>query len=112
MGLALLSGGSPVGTAGVLLPDMLQAGAISSLMGVPNLVTRYTQQSDVNSIMGQLTQEASVFGAYAGYSWPWKAEDRVMPRYDITGGPRVKTLADGSTILLVQERPLTISKVN
>ena len=112
MGLALLSGGSPVGTAGVLLPDMLQAGAISSLMGVPNLVTRYTQQSDVNSIMGQLTQEASVFGAYAGYPWPWKAEDRVMPRYDITGGPRVKTLADGSTILLVQERPLTISKVN
>jgi hypothetical protein len=38
--------------------------------------------------------------------------DRVMPRYDITGGPRVRTMADGTTILLKQESPLTITKVN
>jgi hypothetical protein len=112
VGLGLLAGGGFAPIAGAALPAMLEAGAISTLMGVPNLVTRYTQQSDVNSIMGQLTQEASVTGAYAGYPWPAKAEDRVMPRYDITGGPRVKTLADGSTIILVQENPLTITKVN
>jgi hypothetical protein len=38
--------------------------------------------------------------------------DRVMPRYDITGGPRIKTTPNGSTIVLGQEKPLTISRVN
>jgi|JI9StandDraft_2_1071091.scaffolds.fasta_scaffold02747_9 hypothetical protein len=113
VGLVMASGGSvPSAVASVVSsfwPNLTINGAA---VGATELYTRFTQQSDVNSLMGQLTQEASVFGAYAGYPWPWKAEDRVMPRYDITGGPRVKTLADGSTILLLQERPLTISKVN
>jgi hypothetical protein len=38
--------------------------------------------------------------------------DRVMPRYDITGGPRIRTLSDGSTIVLKQENALTITRVN
>ena len=59
-----------------------------------------------------MTQEARVFGAYAGYPWPWKMADRVMPRYDITGGPRIKTMADGTTILVKQQKALTITKVN
>ena len=110
VGLAFLAGGVPAWTN--VAGGMLEAGAITAAMGVPNLAMRHFQQSDMDSIRGQLTQEASVTGAYAGYPWPWKAEDRVMPRYDITGGPRVKTLADGSTIILKQEAPLTITKVN
>lgn len=115
VGLAFYSGGSlPVAAA--LWPTvqaMLPTAALgTAAVGAAELHTRLTQQSDIDSIRGQLTQEASVTGAYAGYPWPWKKADRVMPRYDITGGPRIKTLADGSTILLTQERPLSIAKVN
>lgn len=115
VGLAFYSGGSlPVAAA--LWPTvqaMLPTAALgTAAVGATELHTRLTQQSDIDSIRGQLTQEASVTGAYAGYPWPWKKADRVMPRYDITGGPRIKTLADGSTILLTQERPLSIAKVN
>ncbi len=113
VGLVFASGGSvPTAIASVVgsfWPNMAMSGAA---VGATELYTRYTQLSDINSITGQLTQEASVTGAYAGYPWPWTMADRVMPRYEITGGPRIKTLADGSTILLTQERPLSIAKVN
>ena len=71
-----------------------------------------TAQSDVDGFDGQLTQQTSVTGAYAGYPWPWKMADRVMPRYNITGGPRIRTMADGTTVMLKQDSPLTITKVN
>jgi hypothetical protein len=113
LGLALAAGGTPLSAAGAIVTStVLNAVGGGALVGIQEVRTRLATQSDIDSIQGQLTQEARVFGAYAGYPWPWKMADRVMPRYDITGGPRVRTIADGTTILLKQESPLTITKVN
>ncbi|MBB4843718.1 hypothetical protein HNP55_002241 [Paucibacter oligotrophus] len=113
IGLLLASGGSLPTTLWPAITAMVQTSALGgATIGANELRTRVTAQSDIDGIMGQLTQEASVTGAYAGYPWPWPMADRVMPRYDITGGPRIKTLADGSTVLLTQERPLSINRVN
>jgi hypothetical protein len=108
VGFAMLS--SP-GGAGTLALNSTVLTAITAIGGT-EIYTRYTQQSDIDGLGGQLTQEASVAGAYAGYPWPWTMADRVMPRYDITGGPRIRTTPDGSTIVLRQERALTITRVN
>jgi hypothetical protein len=113
MGLAMLSGfGSPLMFGGALQAAMvgLPGGAI--VIGGKELIARQAEQNDINAIKADLIQEASVAGAYAGYPWPWKISDRIMPRYDITGGPRIKTYPDGSTIVLKQLRPLTITRVN
>jgi hypothetical protein len=69
-------------------------------------------QAQLDAINKDLVQEARVDGAYAGYPWPWEMEDRVMPRYDIVGGPRMRTLEDGTAVVLKQERPLTLVRVN
>jgi hypothetical protein len=108
VGFTMLS--SP-GGAGSLALNPTVLSAIASIGGT-EIYSRYTEQSDIDGLGGQLTQEASVAGAYAGYPWPWKMVDRVMPRYDITGGPRIRTLPDGSTIVLKQEHALTITRVN
>lgn len=76
------------------------------------LVLKDVTQADIDSIKGQLTQTAYVYGAYAGYPWPWKMADRVMPHYEITGGPLVRKLQDGSTLFLKQRSPLTVRRVN
>jgi hypothetical protein len=102
---------SSPGGAGSLALNPTVLSAIASIGGT-EIYSRYTEQSDIDGLGGQLTQEASVAGAYAGYPWPWKMVDRVMPRYDITGGPRIRTLPDGSTIVLKQEHALTITRVN
>lgn len=109
VGFAMLSG-----SVGTLALNPTHPVVLSSIaiIGATDIVTRYTQQSDIDGLNGQLTQEASVAGAYAGYPWPWTMADRVMPRYDITGGPRIRTLPDGSTIVLKQENALTITRVN
>lgn len=113
LGLAMAAGGTPLSAAGAIVSTtVLNAVGGGALVGIQEVRTRLATQPDVDSIRGQLTQEARVFGAYAGYPWPWKMVDRVMPRYDITGGPRVRTMADGTTIILKQESPLTITKVN
>jgi hypothetical protein len=109
VGFAMLSGS--VGTL-VLNPTHPVVLSSIAIIGATDIVSRYTQQSDIDGLGGQLTQEASVAGAYAGYPWPWTMADRVMPRYDITGGPRIRTMPDGSTIVLRQERALTITRVN
>jgi hypothetical protein len=108
VGFALMSSPGGVGTL-ALNPTVLSSIA---LIGGTEVMTRYSQQSDIDGLGGQLTQEASVAGAYAGYPWPWKMADRVMPRYDITGGPRIRTTPDGSTIVMKQESALTITRVN
>jgi len=90
----------------------LGAGFTLAVLGGAEAYTRYTSQNDIDELGGELTQEASVTGAYAGYPWPWKMKDRVMPRYDIVGGPRIRTLSNGTTAVMRQERRLTISRVN
>ncbi len=56
-------------------------------------------------------KEISLAGQYAGYPWPWKMKDRVMPQYEITGGPRVDTLKDGSK-LIRKGSPFKFGRVN
>jgi len=55
--------------------------------------------------------EISLAGQYAGYPWPWKMKDRVMPQYEITGGPRIDTLKDGSK-LIRKGSPFKFVRVN
>lgn len=113
VGLAMYSGQVTTLVANELFAKTaLGAAGGAAFVGLSDVYTRMTTQSHIDGIQAQLTQEASVFGAYAGYPWPWKMADRVMPRYEITGGPRIKTMADGSTILVAQKQPLTITKVN
>ncbi len=65
---------------------------------------------DLRTLESWFTGEVSHAGQYAGYPWPWKMKDRVMPRYEITGGPRVDTLKDGSK-LIRKGGPLTFVRV-
>jgi hypothetical protein len=113
VGLVLASGTSlPFAAAAALKDSWLNVGPNLAFIGGTDLYTRMTAQSDVDGFDGQLTQQTSVTGAYAGYPWPWTMADRVMPRYNITGGPRIRTMADGTTVMLKQDTPLTITKVN
>ncbi len=54
---------------------------------------------DMTVLQSWFESEISLAGQYAGYPWPWKMKDRVMPQYEITGGPRVDTLKDGSKLI-------------
>ena len=113
VGLALLSGqATPLLANQVFAQTALGGAGGAAFVGLSDVYTRLTTQSHIDGIQAEMTQEARVFGAYAGYPWPWKMADRVMPRYDITGGPRIKTMADGTTILVKQQKALTITKVN
>jgi hypothetical protein len=108
IGFSMMS--SPGGAGSIALNPTLMTAIVS--IGGTEIYTQVTKQTDIDGLNGQLTQEASVAGAYAGYPWPWKMADRVMPRYDITGGPRIRTLHDGSTIVLKQEHALAVRRVN
>lgn len=113
VGLVFLAGQGNLFTTGALFNAALlglPAGAAAE--DFTDLFLDQTTQADINDMQAGLIQEARVDGAYAGYPWPWKMVDRVMPRYDITGGPIIKTLRDGSTVILKQKSPLTIRRVN
>ena len=56
-------------------------------------------EEDLTTLQSWFDKEISLAGQYAGYPWPWKMKDRVMPQYEITGGPRVDTLKDGSKLI-------------
>ncbi|RYX93941.1 MAG: hypothetical protein EOO28_16275 [Comamonadaceae bacterium] len=115
VGLMMLGGGAGGGlsnAAALLAGTGLAAGLTAGSLAAGELKVRLTDQKDIDAFGGQLTQEASLTGAYAGYPWPWKMSDRVMPRYDITGGPRIRTYANGATVILSQESGLTIKRVN
>ena len=56
-------------------------------------------EDDMTTLQSWFDKEISLAGQYAGYPWPWKMKDRVMPQYEITGGPRVDTLKDGSKLI-------------
>ena len=66
----------------------------------------------MDKMTAELTQKASLFGQYAGPDWPWKKVDRVMPIYEITGGPTVKQIQGGGVLYQYQTTPLTIKKTN
>jgi hypothetical protein len=83
-----------------------------ALLGAEALITHVAQQKDIDAIRADLVQEAVVVGAWAGWDWPAPMSWRVMPRFDITGGPHIKTLSDGSIVVLKQQHPLRITRVN
>jgi hypothetical protein len=112
VGMAFLTG-NPVFAAGAVVNAGvlgLPAGAVAGQLA--DWYAEEPTQAKIDRMQSEFEQQATVTGAYAGYPWPWKMADRVMPRYDITGGPRIKTTPNGSTIVLGQEKPLTISRVN
>ena len=67
--------------------------------------------AELSVLQSWFTNEVSLAGQYAGYPWPWKMKDRVMPQYEISGGPRVDTLKDGSK-LIRKGTPLRFVRVN
>jgi hypothetical protein len=69
-------------------------------------------QAEINAVKQQMVQETVVAGAYAGYPWPWPMSKRVMPKYEIVGGPRIRKTETGVTMILEQERPLALVRVN
>ena len=73
----------------------------------------YSEPSDADMgvLQSWFDKEISLAGQYAGYPWPWKMKDRVMPQYEITGGPRVDTLKDGSK-LIRKGSPFKFTRVN
>ncbi|OYT90065.1 MAG: hypothetical protein CFE43_20170 [Burkholderiales bacterium PBB3] len=68
-------------------------------------------EADYTTLQSWFDKEINLAGQYAGYPWPWKMKDRVMPQYEITGGPRVDTLKDGSK-LIRKGSPFSFRRVN
>lgn len=66
---------------------------------------------DLSVLQSWFDPEINLAGQYAGYPWPWKMKDRVMPQYEITGGPRIDTLKDGSK-LIRKGSPFSFRRVN
>ncbi len=73
-------------------------------------ISQPTEQ-DMGVLQSWFDKEITLAGQYAGYPWPWKMKDRVMPQYEITGGPRVDTLKDGSK-LIRKGAPFAFRRVN
>jgi len=73
-----------------------------AVLGSPNLFAALfsePDEKDMKTLESWFGSEISLAGQYAGYPWPWKMKDRVMPQYEITGGPRIDTLKDGSKMI-------------
>ncbi len=68
-------------------------------------------EQDLSVLQSWFDPEINLAGQYAGYPWPWKMKDRVMPQYEITGGPRIDTLKDGSK-LIRKGSPFSFRRVN
>ena len=68
-------------------------------------------EQDLTVLQSWFDPEITLAGQYAGYPWPWKMKDRIMPQYEITGGPRIDTLKDGSK-LIRKGSPFSFRRVN
>lgn len=109
-----VGGGLAGGINGIVAMDNQLAQAVGKAIavgGVKAIVSEWNQK-DLDKMTAQLTQEARLFGQYAGYDWPWKYVDRVMPTYEITGGPIVTQLKGGGVLFEYQKSPLKIRKIN
>ncbi len=105
-----LASGVATGAAKEALMSMRDEGINYALFSAAN---SYSEPSDkdMSVLASWFTKEISLAGQYAGYPWPWKMVDRVMPRYEISGGPRIDTLKDGSK-LIRKGSPFTFVRVN
>lgn len=52
-----------------------------------------------------------IAGQYAGHLWPYKMKDRVMPMYEITGGP-VRTLIEEGNEIIREGTPMKFTRIN
>jgi hypothetical protein len=52
-----------------------------------------------------------IAGQYAGHIWPYKMKDRVMPMYEITGGP-IKTLIEEGNEIIREGTPMKFTRIN
>jgi hypothetical protein len=91
-----------------MVPNVGKALAAGGLTAIVSELS----QTKLDKMTAELTQSASLFGQYAGYPWPWKTVDRVMPIYEITGGPIRTQLQGGGVLYQYQKTPLTIRKTN
>jgi hypothetical protein len=110
----VVGGGLAGGINGIVAMDNQMAPAVGKAIaagGVKAIVSEWNQQ-DLDKMTAQLTQEVSLFGQYAGHDLPWKKVDRVMPMYEITGGPLVTQLKGGGVLYEDQKSPLKIRKIN
>jgi hypothetical protein len=110
----VVGGGLAGGINGIVAMNNQMAPAVGKALaagGVKAIVSVWNQE-DLDKMTAQLTQEASLFGQYAGYDYPWKYVDRVMPIYEITGGPFVTQLQGGGVLYEYQKSPLKIRKIN
>ena len=55
-------------------------------------------EKDLGVLQSWFDKEVSLAGQYAGRTWPYSGSDRIMPQYEMTGGPRVDLLKDGSKL--------------
>jgi len=82
------------------------------LIGGARAVVSELNQPKLDKLTAELTQSASLFGQYAGYPWPAATKDRVVPMYEITGGPIRTYLQEGGVLYQYQKTPLAIRKIN
>jgi hypothetical protein len=109
-----IGGGLVGGIKGIAVMNNEMAPAYGKALaagGVKAIVSEWNKE-DLDKMTAQLTQEASLFGQYAGRDYPWKNVDRVMPMYEITGGPLVTQLKGGGVLYEDQKYPLKIRKIN
>jgi hypothetical protein len=52
-----------------------------------------------------------IAGQFAGHIWPYKMKDRVMPMYEITGGP-IKTLIEEGNEIIREGTPMKFTRIN
>jgi hypothetical protein len=111
-GLALISKPAAYSIAAGTTVKEVFGSAAADVPEIMSLAITAASQSDIDTITSQMTQRAVVAGAYAGKAWPFPMDQRVMPRYDIVGGPRIKVLKDGTKVILKQTQPLSLLRVN
>jgi hypothetical protein len=68
-------------------------------------------EKDLGVLQSWFDKEVSLAGQYAGHTWPYSGSDRVMPQYEMTGGPRVDLLKDGSKLIRKGD-PFAFKRVN
>ena len=90
---------------------LVNAAARTNLVMLSALNLHEPDEKELQVLQSWFGSEISLAGQYAGYPWPWKMKDRVMPQYEITGGPRVDTLKDGSKLIRKGE-PFKFVRVN
>lgn len=82
-----------------------------------HVMSTLTEPDDqqMKTLQSWFDSEIRLPGQYAGYPWPWPSSDRVMPQYEITGGPRIDQLpsAPGENNVLIRKgKPFEMKKVN